>query len=158
MLSFNVLLQTLLVLASARLSLAMPSGFPRVYVPQQHFEVLAMRASTTVNPDAVSDVTCLDSKENIVFHDQNVAELSICGGIAGTIEKCGGAPATTVGQSGTAQFSLAAVESGATINISKGRWEQCVRAARAVCPTGSMQGVCAGGASTGDVSFTLQNP
>jgi len=87
-----------------------------------------------------------------------VAELGICGGIAGAITKCGGAPTSTTGKSGTAQFKLAAVSQGATINISKGRWEQCVRAARAVCPTGSIQATCAGGASTGDVAFTLDNP
>lgn len=94
----------------------------------------------------------------IVFHDENVAELAICGGIAGSITKCGGAPTSTTGESGTAKFSLSAVEQGATINISKGRWEQCVRAARAVCPTGSLNATCAGGASAGDVSFTLDNP
>lgn len=88
-------------------------------------------------------------------HDQNVAELSICGGIAGSIQKCGGSPVSTTGQSGTARFTLEAATSGATINISKSRWEQCVRAAQAVCPTGSMSGTCAGGASTGDVVFTL---
>lgn len=69
---------------------------------------------------------------NIVAHDQNVAELGICGGIAGTIEKCGGNPTSTVGSSGTAKFSLTPTDQGATINVSKGRWEGCVRAARAV--------------------------
>lgn len=93
-----------------------------------------------------------------MFHDQNVAELGICGGIAGSITKCQGSPASTVGQSGSAKFSLQAATAGATINISKGRWEQCVRAARAVCPTGSLSGTCAGGASTGDVEFTLDSP
>ncbi|EON97986.1 hypothetical protein UCRPA7_6591 [Phaeoacremonium minimum UCRPA7] len=156
MISVSVVFQTLLVFFSC--VAAMPSGFPRVYVPQQHFEVLQMRASTSVNPDAVTGVTCQDRSQNIVFHDQNVAELGICGGIAGAITKCGGAPTSTVGQSGTAKFSLNAVDSGATINISKGRWEQCIRAARAVCPTGSMSGTCVGGASTGNVAFTLANP
>lgn len=94
----------------------------------------------------------------IVFHDENVALLGICGGIAGAITKCGGAPASTTGLSGSAAFALDAVERGATINISKGRWEQCVRAARAVCPTGSLRATCAGGASKGDVAFTLDNP
>lgn len=94
----------------------------------------------------------------IVFHDENVAELGICGGIAGAITKCGGAPASTTGKAGSAIFTLNTVQKGATINISKGRWEQCVRAARAVCPTGSIQATCAGGASTGNVAFTLDNP
>lgn len=87
-----------------------------------------------------------------------MAELGICGGIAGSVQKCGGAPTSTTGTSGSAKFSLSAVERGATINISKGRWEQCVRAARAVCPTGSLKATCAGGASKGDVQFTLDNP
>ena len=95
---------------------------------------------------------------NIVFHDQNVAELAICGGIAGSITKCGGNPAATTGQSGTALFTLKTTDAGATINISKGRWEQCIRAARAVCPTGSVSGTCVGGATTGNVAFTLANP
>lgn len=117
-----------------------------------------MRQSTEVNPNAVFDVNCINPNVNIVFHDQNAAELSICGGIAGSITKCQGAPTSTEGISGTAKFTLNAVDDGATINISKGRWEQCVRAARAVCPTGSMRGTCAGGGSTGDVAFTLDNP
>lgn len=149
--------QTLLLVAGATISLANPV-WPRYTVSQEHLEVLAMRASTTVNPDAVTNTVCIDSKANIVFHDQNVAELGICGGIAGTIQKCGGAPTSTVGQSGTAKFTLNAATSGATINITKGRWEGCIRAARAVCPTGSMSGTCVGGGSTGNVDFTLENP
>ncbi|KAI8635341.1 hypothetical protein F5Y19DRAFT_407411 [Xylariaceae sp. FL1651] len=145
------------LLAGAACSFASPV-WPHYTVDNEHFEVLAMRASTTVNPSAVTDVTCIDSKVNIVFHDQNVAELGICGGIAGSITKCGGAPESTVGESGSAKFTLKAATSGATISISKGRWEQCIRAARAVCPTGSMSGTCAGGASTGDVNFTLESP
>lgn len=87
-----------------------------------------------------------------------MAILSICGGIAGDITKCGGAPTSTTGQAGSAKFELDAVQDGATINISKGRWERCVRAARAVCPTGSLTATCLGGASKGDVQFTLDNP
>ncbi|KAK0618337.1 hypothetical protein B0T17DRAFT_509881 [Bombardia bombarda] len=153
MLSSTMILQFILALAAV--CLAAPQYLhlaPRVIVPQSHYEVLRMRASTTVDPSAVTGVN------NIVFHDLNVAELGICGGIAGKITKCGGAPATTTGQSGTALFKLNAVNSGATINISKGRWEQCIRAARAVCPTGSMSGTCIGGASAGNVAFTLGNP
>ena len=71
---------------------------------------------------------------NIVFHDENVAQLQICeGGIAGKVTKCRGAPTSTTGTSGTAKFSLTTATGGGTINISKGRWEQCIRAARAVC-------------------------
>lgn len=98
------------------------------------------------------------SHSNIVSHHQNVAELKICGGIAGSVSACGGAPQHTLGQSGTAKFELRAVNPGATITLSKERWEQCVRAARGVCPTGSMSGTCVGGASSGDVAFTLDNP
>ena len=58
------------------------------------------------------------------FHTVNVALLQICGGIAGTIEKCEGAPTSTTGQSGNALFTITPVEAGATINISKGRWER----------------------------------
>jgi hypothetical protein len=94
----------------------------------------------------------------IVFHDENVAELSICGGISGPITRCAGYPSMTMGQSGSAQFRLNAVEPGAKIDLSKNRWEQCVRAARAVCPTGSLKGTCLGGATSGDVIFTLDSP
>ncbi|KAI1381719.1 hypothetical protein F4677DRAFT_439535 [Hypoxylon crocopeplum] len=147
----------LLFLASAGLSSATPM-WPHYSIENEHLEVLALRASTAVNPAAVSGVTCIDRNVNIVFHDQNVAELAICGGIAGSITKCGGSPQSTVGKSASAEFTLNAATPGATINISKGRWEQCVRAARAICPTGSMKGTCAGGASTGDVDFTLDSP
>ncbi|KAI0380015.1 hypothetical protein F5Y04DRAFT_104318 [Hypomontagnella monticulosa] len=152
-----ILLQSFLLIASVSLSLATPM-WPHYSIEKEHLEVLKMRASTTVNPGAVSGVTCIDRNVNIVFHDENVAELAICGGIAGSITKCQGSPKSTVGRSASAQFTLNAATSGATINISKGRWEQCVRAARAICPTGSMRGTCTGGASTGDVNFTLESP
>ena len=87
-----------------------------------------------------------------------MAELAICGGIAGSIEKCGGSPASTTGVSGTAKFVLRATDAGATINVSKGRWEGCVRAARAVCPTGAFTSTCIGGATSGNIAFTLSNP
>lgn len=58
------------------------------------------------------------------FHTVNVALLQICGGIAGSIEKCEGAPTSTTGVSGNVQFSITPVQKGATINISKGRWER----------------------------------
>ncbi|KAI1478388.1 hypothetical protein K445DRAFT_24055 [Daldinia sp. EC12] len=157
MLSTTFFQSLLLLVAGASLSSASPV-WPHYSIDGEHLEVLNMRASTSVNPGAVSNVECLDRNKNIVFHDQNVAELSICGGIAGSIQKCGGAPKSTTGRSGSAEFKLSAATSGATINISKGRWEQCVRAARAVCPTGSMKGTCTGGASSGNVDFTLDSP
>ncbi|KAI0117182.1 hypothetical protein F4814DRAFT_278975 [Daldinia grandis] len=157
MLSTTLLQSLVLLVAGASLSSASPV-WPHYSIDGEHLEVLHMRASSSVNPAAVSGVECVDRNKNIVFHDQNVAELAICGGIAGSIQKCGGAPKTTTGRSGSAEFKLSAATSGATINISKGRWEQCIRAARAVCPTGSMKGTCAGGASSGNVDFTLDSP
>ena len=161
MLSSTTLLVSLLALTPFCLSAPTTQTYhlaPRVMVRPAHLEILKIRASTAVNPAAVVATTCLDRTKKIVFHDENVAELGICGGIAGSITKCGGAPNTTTGQSGTAKFVLSTTAEGATINISKGRWEQCVRAARAVCPTGSMKATCAGGASSGDVEFVLDNP
>ncbi|KAK5663392.1 hypothetical protein OQA88_3820 [Cercophora sp. LCS_1] len=150
----------LLMLSLATLSLAAPSSqeyhmFPRVRVPQSHFEVLKMRQNVLLNPRAVTDVECIDRTAHIVFHDQNDAELSICGGIAESVTKCHGSPTETIGKSGSALFTLKPINQGATINIDKRRWEQCVRAARAVCPTGSFSARCIGGASSGDVGFKL---
>lgn len=90
-------------------------------------------------------------------HDINVALLSICGGIAGAIEQCGGSPASTTGASGTAKFTLEAATSGQTIDITKGRWEGCVRAARAVCGDTPSEFTCIGGAAgnAGNVKVTL---
>lgn len=108
-------------------------------------------ANTSVNPDAVTGTTCIDPSVSLVTHDTNVALLAICGGIAGTIQFCGGNPSTTVGASGTSKFTLTAVnaDKGATINVSKGRWEGCIRAARAVCSTGTFSSTCVGGTSDG---------
>jgi hypothetical protein len=74
---------------------------------------------------------------------------------AGAITKCGGAPTSTSGSPGIVLFELKVTDAGAAINISKGRWEGCVRAARAVCPTGTFSSTCIGGASTGNVASTL---
>ncbi|KAI1487762.1 hypothetical protein F5X96DRAFT_648512 [Biscogniauxia mediterranea] len=149
---------TLLLVSSASLTLASPV-WPRFTVSHTHLEVLALRAATSLNPAAVRDVTCIDHSRNIVFHDENAAELSICGGIEGPAAKrCEGAPERTSGSHGTAEFVLRPEVPGATINVSKSRWEQCVRAARAVCPTGSMRGTCLGGASRGDLTFVLDAP
>ncbi|KAL6240675.1 hypothetical protein RBB50_012385 [Rhinocladiella similis] len=106
-------------------------------------------ASTAVNPNDVTNTTCDDPTVALVAHDTNVAILSICGGIAGSIQKCGGDPETTVGASGTSKFTLTPVTQGATLNVSKGRWERCVRAAQAVCPTGTFTSTCIGGVSEG---------
>lgn len=108
-------------------------------------------ANTSVNPNAVTGTTCDDPNVSLVTHDTNVALLGICGGIAGSIQFCGGDSATTVGASGTSKFTLTAVnaDNGATINVSKGRWEGCVRAAGATCPFGTFTGTCVGGTSDG---------
>ncbi|KAG4443690.1 hypothetical protein IFR05_000779 [Cadophora sp. M221] len=174
MFSTNIL--ALVLAVSATCVTAAP--FASVGINHDHLEVLQMRASTSVNPNAVLDTKCIDTSANIVFHElwhllhlrllqdrqpnmmlthnnANVALLGICGGIAGAITKCGGAPSSTTGSSGTALFKLNAVDSGATINVSKGRWEGCVRAARAVCPSGTFSSTCVGGASTGNVAFSL---
>jgi hypothetical protein len=92
-----------------------------------------------------------------VDHDINVALLSICGGIAGTIEQCGGQPTSTTGISGTARFDLEVATAGTTIIITKGRWEGCVRAARAVCGDSPFTSTCIGGANANknNVNFQL---
>lgn len=104
------------------------------------------------------------STRHIVFHDQNAAELSICDGSLAhppssssqpPTPRCRGNPVLTTGRSGTALFTVAALTKGATVNVDRDSWEQCVRAARAVCPTGSMTGTCWGGATQGNIGFTL---
>lgn len=170
---------SLLCLAASSSFHVMALPRPGQAVAFQDRHLLETREDETVNPDAVLDTVCtnegyvsplspfpsspplspkitsLTPYRTIVFHDQNVALLSICGGIAGAIEFCGGDPSTTVGESGTAIFTLNAAEEGATINVSKGRWEGCVRAAVAVCPSGGFSSTCVGGASVGNVAFTL---
>jgi hypothetical protein len=145
----------------------------------EHYEVLHMRGTETVNPNAIFGTVCTDPTayarplplpytvslvssrlmpcSNINFHDADVALLSICGGISGTIEQCEGSPASTTGSSGDALFSLTPTDAGATINVSKGRWEGCVRAARAACPSGSsFTSTCVGGANpSGNLNFSL---
>ncbi|KAF7908396.1 uncharacterized protein EAF01_004151 [Botrytis porri] len=119
--------------------------------------VNAAPASTTVNPDAVAGTTCTDPSTTLVSHDINVALLGICGGIAGTIQQCGGEPTSTTGESGTALLKLNAATSGQTIDITKGRWEGCMRAARAVCGDSPFTSTCIGGAkvNAGNVDFEL---
>ncbi|KAF6810308.1 hypothetical protein CSOJ01_06379 [Colletotrichum sojae] len=154
----TMLIHTLVVLLTATSALAAPARkWPRFTVPQQHFEVLDMRSQADVNPTAVLETTCIDRNAHIVFHDTNVAELAICGGISGDVTACQGNPSTTVGKAGSARFSLKATTEGATINITKQKWDQCVRAARDKCPTGSVRALCAGGATSGDVEFILES-
>ncbi|KAK7745499.1 hypothetical protein SLS53_002997 [Cytospora paraplurivora] len=152
--SGDIFTKALAMLAWVIVASAAPSAWS---VPPEHLEILALRRAIPLNPDAVSDVHCQDRQAHIIFHEENAAQLAICGGIAGATSHCGGSPATTVGRKGTAVFNLAAVSRGATIDISKVRWEECVHAARAVCPTGSLSATCLGGATYGDVAFTLGN-
>lgn len=49
---------TVFLVAAASVS-AIP--FPSVAVRQEHFEVLALRASTNVNPNAITGTTCIDT-------------------------------------------------------------------------------------------------
>lgn len=137
---------------------------------------LAARGDQVVTGAEVTNTTCLDPNVCVHLpkpcplptlltypppasaldtHSTNVALLAICGGIAGSIQFCGGNPATTVGESGTSKFTLTVADEGATINISKGRWERCVKAARLACPTGTFESTCVGGATTGNVGFSL---
>ncbi|KAF6831205.1 hypothetical protein CPLU01_06903 [Colletotrichum plurivorum] len=147
---FSTLASSLTLLSGFAVALPHPADFPEVG--------LEARASKSVNPNAVTGTTCTNKNAKVVEHDANVALLGICGGIQGSIQKCGGAPKSTTGQSGTAKFTLNPTVAGATINVSKGRWEGCVRAARATCPTGTFKSTCKGGASQGDVAFVLSNP
>ncbi|KZV62236.1 hypothetical protein PENSPDRAFT_658260 [Peniophora sp. CONT] len=106
--------------------------------------------------ETVSNVKCTSSSA-LDSHTVNVAQLQICGGIAGTIQKCQGAPTTTTGVSNNVQFSINPVQSGDTINISKGRWEQGIKAAFAVCGTDKpFTATFAGGATKGDVNVELK--
>ncbi|KAI0314375.1 hypothetical protein OF83DRAFT_1085683 [Amylostereum chailletii] len=105
----------------------------------------------------VSNVQCTGSTA-LDSHTVNVAQLQICGSIAGKIQKCQGSPTSTTGTSGNVQFSINPVVSGDTINISKGRWEQGIKAAFAVCGqdipfTATFQG----GATKGDVNVVLKS-
>ncbi|KAG8856341.1 hypothetical protein FRB96_006492 [Tulasnella sp. 330] len=91
------------------------------------------------------------------FHSTNVAILAICGGIAGTIEFCQGSPTSTTGISGTSKFTITPATAGGTIDISKGRWEQGIKAVAAICGadipfTATFQG----GASNGNVNVVLE--
>ncbi|KZT30267.1 hypothetical protein NEOLEDRAFT_1166477 [Neolentinus lepideus HHB14362 ss-1] len=119
--------------------------------------VIGAVASPIYRRANVSNVQCTDPNTTLDSHTTNVAILAICGGIAGTIEKCQGAPTNTTGQSGDVRFTLTPTVAGATINISKGRWEQGVKAAFAQCGQDKpFTAVIQGGASSGDVAVKLE--
>ncbi|RDW89660.1 hypothetical protein BP6252_01692 [Coleophoma cylindrospora] len=119
--------------------------------------VMIARGSAAVDPNAVTGTKCTSPSTKLVSHDINVALLSICGSIAGTIQQCAGSPTSTTGKSGTASFALKAVTAGTTIDITKGRWEHCVAAARATCGDSPFTSTCIGGANgnSNNVAFTL---
>lgn len=54
-------------------------------------------------------------------------------------------------------LTLNAATKGQTIDITKGRWEGCMRAARAVCGDSPFTSTCIGGAdvNNGNVNFAL---
>jgi hypothetical protein len=147
-------LSTLFLLAGVT-STALATPFSRVNLADAAILSARFVANEVVNPAAVTGTTCTSPGTSLVDHDINVALLSICGGISGTIEQCQGSPTTTTGAFGDATFTLKA-QSG-TIDISKGRWEGCVRAARAVCGDSPFTSTCIGGAevNNANVDFTL---
>lgn len=116
----------------------------------------AFAAPIVERQETISNVVCSKSAP-LDFHTVNVAQLQICGGIAGKITKCQGAPTSTTGVSGAVTFTITPVVQGATINISKGRWEQGIKAAFAQCGQDvPFTATFAGGASTGDVNVKLE--
>ncbi|KAK4105291.1 hypothetical protein N658DRAFT_462394 [Parathielavia hyrcaniae] len=136
----------------------------RVTVPQSYYEAVSLRRQTPIRPNAVRDVKCLDPSSHFVLHEEYAASLAICGGgLSGSgpaAKKCGrgaAAAAEAEGRSGRARFALRALErdAGAGIDLSREAWTRCVAAARAACPVGSFEAVCVGGATTGDVGFSL---
>jgi len=117
-------------------------------------------ADRKTDPNSISNLNCTAPTTKLDSHQVNVALLQICGGIAGKITKCGGKAgsvpsSSTTGVDGEAKFSLKATTPGATINISKGRWEQCIRAAQQKCGDAPFIATCKGGATKGDVDFKL---
>ncbi|KAF9820592.1 hypothetical protein IEO21_01295 [Rhodonia placenta] len=120
------------------------------------FLVSALAAPLSLRTETVSNVTCTESSVTLDTHETDVALLQICGGISGSIEFCQGNPTTTTGTDGGSQFTITPVEKGATINISKGRWEQGIKAVAATCGQNKpFTATFTGGASTGDVNVAL---
>ncbi|KAJ3310422.1 hypothetical protein HDV04_005002 [Boothiomyces sp. JEL0838] len=108
-----------------------------------------------LDPNAAKNVVCTDKATKLNDHQINVAILSICGGIAGKIQKCQGNPASSTGISGDAKFEIKPVNAGATINVSKGRWEAGVFAARAICGDSPFTATFPLGTTNGDLQVAL---
>ncbi|KAI0773302.1 hypothetical protein BD413DRAFT_472783 [Trametes elegans] len=116
----------------------------------------AFAAPLESRQEKVSNVKCTSNKA-LDFHTSNVALLQICGGIAGTIQKCQGRPTSTTGQSGNVRFTITPVIAGDQINISKGRWEQGIKAVFAVCGQNiPFTATFDGGAAKGDVNVVYE--
>ncbi|PIL24671.1 hypothetical protein GSI_12555 [Ganoderma sinense ZZ0214-1] len=130
--------------------------FATIFYALAMFFMCAFAAPLEVRQETVSNVVCT-SKTALDFHTSNVALLQICGGIAGTIEKCEGAPTSTVGQSGNVRFTIKPVVAGDVINISKGRWEQGIKAAFVVCGQNiPFTATFTGGAREGNVNVVYE--
>ncbi|TRM64896.1 hypothetical protein BD626DRAFT_582710 [Schizophyllum amplum] len=142
-------------LASLTGVLAGPLPMPAMVARNGASEFRARPRANAV-PVVVSNLVCDDSGDTLVSHDVNVAQLQICGSIAGTIQKCEGNPTSTTGVSGTASFSIEPVNAGDTINVSKGRWEQHIKAAFKECGQDvPFTATFRAGASTGDINVSL---
>lgn len=66
MLSSKLVLQVLLAIVGVSLAAPVVSEYhmvPRVIRREAHLEVLKLRASTAVNPAAVTSTTCLDASK-----------------------------------------------------------------------------------------------
>ncbi|KAL1745408.1 hypothetical protein HDZ31DRAFT_81978 [Schizophyllum fasciatum] len=123
---------------------------------EQAVRAADIEARANAVPVVVSNLVCDDSGDTLVSHDVNVAQLQICGGIAGKIQKCQGNPTSTTGVSGTATFTIDPVEAGDTINVSKGRWEQHIKAAFKQCGQDvPFTATFRAGAAKGDINVTL---
>lgn len=167
MVSIRGFIKTVSIIAGAAVVAAEPQGYkildrvplmPRIPSHAKHHEVLQARSEMEVDHSALVKAERIDSNQQIIIHDETVAQLSICGGMPGSVDRCEGAPTETSGEAGTALFTVRALDAGASITITKEQWMRCVQAARDQCPTGSISATCVGGASTGDVSFTLERP
>ncbi|KAH8808737.1 hypothetical protein F5884DRAFT_845147 [Xylogone sp. PMI_703] len=113
-------------------------------------------ANTPVDPNSITNTVCLDKGVTLNSHNINVALLDICGSIAAPIEQCQGQPTETTGTSGDARFDLQVETAGTTIIITKGRWEHCVAAARAVCGDSPFNSTCIGGANNNKNNVLFQ--
>lgn len=144
-----MLKQTLLALLLT-LTAAQPHLGPRTAPSSFHAEVLSLRTSSTPHTRSpTTQTTCIDPLAAIHPSDETVAQLSICGGIAGASTGCPGTESRSEGAYRSAHFTVYAPEG--TLGISKEGWVRCVQGAREVCATGSLSAVCEGEG----VAFTL---